>query len=124
VAAASIPLPTMIPHKAHDIRLARNENLDIAKGIAIEPNSWDNHDIHIREHNNFRKTAEYVALSEDAKTKFEHHVSRHEDLRIVELEKMLQMRQLLMAAGGDEEGAVPAEGGSSEGSPPQQGEPA
>lgn len=119
-----IPLPTMIPHKAHDIRLARNENLDIAKGIAIEPNSWDNHDIHIREHNNFRKTAEYVALPEDAKTKFEHHVSRHEDLRIVELEKMLQMRQLLMAAGGGEEGAVPAEDGSSEGSPPQQGEPA
>jgi hypothetical protein len=44
-------------------------------GTAIVPNSWDDHETHIKEHNNFRKTHEFLVLSNEAKTKFEHHVS-------------------------------------------------
>jgi len=65
-----IPVGRLTPQKAYDVRLARNENLAMAQqediegkpGQAIRPNSWDDHAIHVREHNNFRKTAEYEGL--------------------------------------------------------------
>lgn len=106
-----IPMPTLIPHKAEDIRLARNENHELAKNTAIEPNSWDEHGIHIREHNKYRKTAEYVGLDSDAKKKFEHHVTRHEALQIEQLQKDVQLAQL---AQGTQPGAAPGGAGTGE----------
>lgn len=105
-----IPVPTLIPTKAADIRLARNENYELAKDTAIEPNSWDDHDLHIREHNNFRKTAEYVELGKDEKLKFEHHVQRHEALHIDQLQKLVQKQQLVAAATGQGGTSAPTPG--------------
>lgn len=108
-----IPVGTIAPQRAFDIKLARNENLVMASGAdeetgagtAIKPNSWDAHDVHIREHNNFRKTAEFEALDSEIKTKFEMHVQTHQQM---ELEKLMQdaKKQAIMAGvmtqyGGD-----------------------
>jgi hypothetical protein len=93
-----VSVSTFTPAKALDIRLARNENLEMAKGEAITPNSWDDHELHLREHNNFRKTAEYHLLEGDAKQKFEYHCQEHEVLQIQQLEKLVAKQQLLAAA--------------------------
>lgn len=103
-----IPVGTLTPQKVYDVRLARNENLAMAEGegidgkpgVAIVPNSWDDHRIHIREHNNFRKTSEYENLDPEIKNKFEFHVEQHESLELEELQKEAQKAQLQMAAQG------------------------
>jgi hypothetical protein len=92
-----VPIPSFTEPKARDMRLARNENLDLAKGIAIEPNSWDDHAIHLREHNDYRKGHEFLMLDQDKKTKFEHHCQRHEELAIAVAQKNAA---LMMAAQG------------------------
>jgi hypothetical protein len=63
----------------------------MAQGTAIVPNSWDDHAIHLREHNNYRKTHEYLLLDTDAKTKFEFHCTTHETLQIEQVQKQAQL---------------------------------
>lgn len=95
-----VPVETISPQRAFDMRLARNENLVIAAGsdgTAVTPNSWDEHQIHIREHNNYRKTAEYQTKSNEIKKKFEFHVQMHEELLIKHLEK--EAKKALVAQG-------------------------
>lgn len=112
-----VPIDTLSPQRAYDIRLARNENLEIASeenGVAVVPNSWDAHDVHIREHNNYRKTAEFRKLSTECKQKFEFHVQQHEALELKELEKQALKQQLLQGAvpPGAEEDQDPNAGGA------------
>lgn len=103
-----IPVGRLTPQKAYDVRTARNENLAMAQqtdvegnpGQAIKPNSWDDHAIHIREHNNYRKTSEYENLDDEIKRKFEFHVDSHEQMEMEELQKQAQKAQLMMAAQG------------------------
>jgi hypothetical protein len=101
-----LPVGTIAPQRAFDIRLARNENLLIASGesrdggagTAVKPNSWDAHDIHLREHNNYRKTAEYEALPGDVKAKFEFHCQTHEVMQLQELMKEAKKQAVLQGA--------------------------
>ena len=92
-----IPVSSVNPDNLFDIRLARNENLKMASGVAILPNSWDNHDIHRREHNNYRKTSEYASLETDTKQKFEMHSQLHDELQIQQLGKQLQIQSMAAA---------------------------
>jgi hypothetical protein len=92
-----VPVSALNPDNAFDMRLARNENLTMAQGTPIVPNSWDNHDIHRREHNNYRKTAEYLALNNKTKSMFEFHVQTHDKLQIQSLGQELQRQQLTAA---------------------------
>lgn len=92
-----VPIDTVSPQRAYDIKLARNENLQISShddGVAIRPNSWDEHAVHIREHNNYRKTAEYSEKSDNIKKKFEFHVTQHEAMEIEQLKKDALKAQL------------------------------
>lgn len=91
-----VPVSSVSPDNAFDIRLARNENYTIAEGTAVRPNSWDNHEIHRREHNNFRKSTEYMQLSNKIKSMFEYHCQTHDDLEIQQLGKELQRQQMAM----------------------------
>jgi len=43
----------------------------------IPVNSWDNHALHVQEHNNYRKGQEYEVLPDFVKTEFEKHVQLH-----------------------------------------------
>lgn len=118
-----VPVGTIAPQRAFDIRLARNENLIIASGedpesgpgTAVAPNSWDVHDIHIREHNNFRKTGEFDSLDDEIKKKFEFHVSSHERMQLEQLTKEAEKQGILQGAAGMQ---PPGE------EPPEEAEPA
>lgn len=110
-----MPLSSVSPENAFDRKLARNENLQIAAGVAITPNSWDNHEIHRVEHNSYRKTQDYMELSNDSKQKFEYHVSTHDQLEIQQLGQELQRQQMAAQIAA---GAGYAAGGVT---PPQEG---
>lgn len=49
-----------------DEQIARNENEEISMGAQIVINQYDNHAIHVKEHNQARKTAEYQKLKREA----------------------------------------------------------
>jgi len=97
-----VPIPSFTNVRAQDMKLARAENLEMADGIPVDANSWDNAAIHIREHNEYRKTQEFRALGRKAKTIFAFHVERHEKFQVLEAQKMA----MLMAA---QQGLVPGE---------------
>ena len=79
--------PVPLASKAKAQTLARNENLEMATGTALSPNSWDNHVVHIQEHNDFRTSMKFRLLSNKAKSVFEFHVRTHESLLLKELER-------------------------------------
>jgi hypothetical protein len=110
-----IPVGTVMPNKSFDIRVARNENMTMADSTPVVPNSWDDHEIHIREHNMYRKTSEFLSLPEDAKNMFEFHVETHEQLQIQQLQKMLMKQMMVQQVAGGPEG-----GESQEQAPAQQ----
>lgn len=131
-----VPVSTVSPDAAFDMRLARNENFKMAAGISIVPNSWDAHDIHRREHDNFRKTDEFAMLSMKSKQIFEMHSQFHDKLQIQQLGKQLQIQQMAAAVASGagfqqpaQPGAQPGaasgatSGQSSAGAPPSGGPP-
>lgn len=89
-----VPISSIAPDNAYDIRLARNENYTMEAGNPITPNSWDNHDIHRREHNNYRKTHEFLALDEQRKAMFEYHVTMHDQLEMAQLGEQMKIQQM------------------------------
>jgi hypothetical protein len=93
-----MPVPTFVSAKAFDIRLARNENYTLQTGKPVTPNSWDDHEIHLREHNNFRKTQEFLTLPAEVKQMFEYHCQMHEAFQIEQLMKMAQKQMAVQAA--------------------------
>ena len=102
---ADLPVPSVLSTRAQDVRLARNENLTLAGGDALTANSWDDHTIHIREHNNYRKTSEFEALPDETKMKFEHHVQEHKQLETQALAEDLQQQQMVLQLTGQDGGA-------------------
>lgn len=90
-----LPMPTLDSSDSKDIERAKNENIELSKGIAIKPNSWDNHSLHMQEHNNYRKTTDYNGLPLDTKQKFEHHCSEHETLEVEMLKKQIDKQAMI-----------------------------
>jgi hypothetical protein len=105
-----VPIASVSPDNARDIRLARNESFTIAEGVPTQANSWDNHDIHIREHNNYRKTVEFQRLPMQTKQMFEFHVQQHKQLRIQMLGEELQSQELAAAVANGTGFQIPAAG--------------
>lgn len=61
-----------------DAKAAQRENMRMSLGQETSVNSWDNNEIHIMEHNNFRKTQEFESKPDQIKTLFEQHVQMHQ----------------------------------------------
>lgn len=96
-----VPISDSSPDDVYDLRLARNENFTMSgdatgKPVPVVPNSWDNHDIHRREHNNYRKTQEFLQLDDKTKTMFEYHVQMHDKLQVQQMSQDLQRQSLAM----------------------------
>lgn len=115
-----MPLPQMVNHAAADVRLARNENIDLAKGTAVVPSSWDDHVVHLREHNTYRKTREYQLLPTETKQKLEHHCQTHETMQLAQLQKAAA----LQAAALPPVPGAPPPAGANPAAPPVPGAPA
>lgn len=77
--------------------------LDTQTGQPLQPpppvavNTWDNHDVHIRIHNNYRKTQAFELLSEEVKAAFEQHVQAH---MAAITSAMQEVQQFQQQAGG------------------------
>jgi hypothetical protein len=93
-----VPTSNMLQYRMADVRKARNENGELAKGVAITPGMWEDHVIHLREHNTYRKSSEFDALSEDAKQKFGVHCDMHDKFQEQTIIK--QVRLQMLAQGG------------------------
>lgn len=119
-----LPISSVSPSNSFDIKLARNENFTIATGVAVVPNSWDNHEIHLREHNNYRKSADYAMLDTETKNKFEMHCELHDELEIQQLGKQLQKQQMAAAVAQGAGFQQPAQPGAEPGQTPPGGAPA
>lgn len=76
--------------------------------VIIPVNDWDNHDIHIEEHNRFRKTQEFEILPAEIKAEMQKHVEMHEAMK---LQKMWEDSMMGMGEGGMGMGHGGEEGG-------------
>ena len=63
-----------------DSRQAQRENLRLGEGTEIPVNDWDNHEIHIMEHNNFRKRQKFETIPVEFQEVFQAHVQMHEQV--------------------------------------------
>ncbi len=97
-----------------DVARARRENHHMALNYVRMPENWDDHAIHIHEHNTFRKTARYDALPPEVKDLFAAHVQGHETTAAEEagaqqLRADIGGQALASAPRGDGAEAVPVE---------------
>jgi hypothetical protein len=69
----------------------------------VPVNKWDNHEVHISTHNNFRKGQSFKGLSPEVKDQFEKHISIHESY------VMMKMQQAMF--GMAQQGADPSQMG-------------
>lgn len=96
------------------------ENVKMSHGVPADVSSWDNHQVHVNFHNNFRKTQEFEALDDQVKMIFEQHVRTHE-MQV----QQAQMAQMQMQPGQEPNGptnsASPPSPGGAPGQGPQEG---
>lgn len=78
-----------------DQHQVQRENVKMANAIQVPANAWDNHQVHIGLHNNFRKSQEFESLPEQVKMIFEQHVRLHEQ------ELMMKQMQGMGAVGAE-----------------------
>lgn len=91
----------------------------------VPVNKWDNHEVHITTHNNFRKSQAFQMLSPEVQDQFEKHIQIHESY--------VFMKQMNMGFGAAQQGAPPemmgmvpemdSSGASQNGGPPMGGNP-
>tara|TARA_R110002096_G_scaffold80599_1_gene188733 strand:+ start:361 stop:2457 length:2097 start_codon:yes stop_codon:yes gene_type:complete len=68
-----------------DVDRARRENSHFGVGRQALPYPWDKHDVHIAEHNKYRKTIDFDMLSDEDKKMIEEHIKAHEVLAAEEI---------------------------------------
>lgn len=84
--------------------------------LIVPVNDWDNHEVHIEKHNNYRKTQAYESLPDEVKELFQEHVEQH--MAMIQ-EQMMQQMEMQMGMGeeGGEEGGMGEEPGLEGGEP-------
>ncbi len=92
------------PHVAR----ARRENAAMAQGQVRIPENFDEHNVHITEHNHFRCSNRYEGLSPAFKDVFSNHVKAHETMAAEEA----GLQQGRAAMGGPAMAAAPKADGS------------
>jgi len=67
-----------------DINQVKRENLRLARGEQFEPNKFDDHRIHVQEHQTFQKTQEYELLPDETKAFIDQHVEMHMTIEVAQ----------------------------------------
>lgn len=68
---------------------ARRENHHLSRGVPLMPADFDDHAVHIDQHNRFRMTETYELLDEDERSIVDDHVQAHENLAAEDAAKKL-----------------------------------
>lgn len=82
-----------------DARQAQRENLKMKDGLPQSVNSWDNHEVHILEHDNYRKRQAFENLPDEQKMLFEQHVMQHRQLVAMSMGQPIAPGEPLPAGG-------------------------
>lgn len=93
-----------------DVGRARRENVALAQGKVRLPENYDDHIIHVQEHNAYRKSQRYEALSGDVRDLFAAHIQAHQTLMAEEAAS----QQSALGAGGPGAAAAVGLGSSTE----------
>lgn len=72
---------------------AKTENDLMANGIYAEVQDFDNHQVHIDIHNNFRKALKFKELPNEIKEMFLMHTQTHQKMVDLQMQQMLAMQQ-------------------------------
>lgn len=105
-----------------DLSRAMFENRQMKGGTFVQPQLYEDHFIHIQEHDNFRKRRDFDSLHPEVQEMFEAHVTMHKDLQVKkEQEDLLRgfMVQSVLPQPPPEEGPPGASQGPP-GPPPMQ----
>lgn len=94
-----------------DARQAQRENLKMKDGLPQAVNSWDEHEVHILEHNNYRKRQAFENLDDMRKMMFETHVMQHKQITAQMMGQPIVPGEMPMP--GPEGGGPPGEPGAS-----------
>jgi len=70
----------LLEHFDLDVKHAQRELTRLLQGEQVPVNSFDNHPIHVEEHNRFRKTREYEELPDEIRVLIDTHVRTHEEM--------------------------------------------
>lgn len=84
----------MLEALSHDVARARRENARLVAGRQTEPKDYDDHQIHINEHNKFRKTEDYELMSEEDREAVDDHIEAHTTLIAEELGRQRQAQAI------------------------------
>ena len=76
-----------------DIKQAGRENLKMQMSEPVLVNMWDNDDIHIQEHNKYRKTQQFEMLPPEVQAIFEQHVTMHQMKQMLNTQQAGMMGQ-------------------------------
>lgn len=95
------------------VEKARRENSQLALGEPCVPADFDNHQVHIEEHNDFRLSARYERLDEQARALVDMHVQAHSTLAAEEAAlQMARLNQGQAAAMAAAQGSMPPGSGT------------
>lgn len=83
-----------------DVRRALRENRRMLKGQPVPIATFDNHEIHVAEHNKLRKSTEYESLDPMMRLIIDLHVEEH-------LLEIAKLKAAMLPAPGSAEGAAP-----------------
>lgn len=72
-----------IYRQQHPELLESSEGLPLQVPLIVPVNSWDNHALHIEEHNRYRKSQAFEMAPSEVKKLFEEHVRQHEEALIM-----------------------------------------
>ncbi len=73
----TMPLEAVSQEENLDTTRANRENMHLVSGSEIVPAHYENHVLHIRQHNRFRKSERFYGLPDHIKKSFDMHVSMH-----------------------------------------------
>ncbi len=73
----TMPVEAMAEEEQLDLARAKRENILLSRGKEILPQHYEDHRIHMKEHNKFRKTEEFYKLPPIVRAKFDEHVKIH-----------------------------------------------
>jgi len=104
VAVADLADSTQILEKTSpDTARARRENHRFVAGKGVHPQTWDDHAIHIKEHNILRKSTDYEMMTSAERRVLDLHIAAHETLAAGDVAQS----EAAMAIGGPALAAAP-----------------
>lgn len=78
-----------------DMQQAQRENIKMSAGMQVGVNDFDNHEIHLEQHNRYSKTQEYEMLDDAHKALFIMHRQSHQQAIYLNQSKAMQLQGMM-----------------------------